>query len=124
MTALGRHLLADFYGCEPTTLDSVEEVEMALLEAARKSGATVVGSSFHRFAPQGVSGVVLIAESHIAIHTWPEHGFAAVDIFTCGPSVNPVVAYQYLYEVFGAKNGSLVEINRGIAGLTDSTLKN
>jgi spermidine synthase len=116
MAALGRHILADFYGCNPEILDSEEEVKNLLIGAAQASGATIVGASFHRFAPQGVSGMVLIAESHLAIHTWPENGFAAVDIFTCGP-IEPLVAYRFLLEAFQAQSGSLVEVNRGIEGL-------
>ena len=84
MTALGRHLLVEFTGCEPTALADLDGVTAAMLEAARASGATIVTHSFHHFSPHGVSGAVIIAESHLAIHTWPEHGFAAVDFFSCG----------------------------------------
>ncbi len=116
MAALGRHILTDFYGCDPAILDDEKAVERILLQAAGVCGATVVGVSLHRFAPQGVSGVVLIAESHIAIHTWPENRFAAIDIFTCGP-IDHLLAYKFLLEAFGAQSGSIVEINRGIDGL-------
>ncbi len=85
-----------------------------MLSAAIKSGATVLGDSFHHFSPQGVSGVVVISESHLSIHTWPEHGYAAVDVFTCGTTVDPRIAAEALIEKLGAKNHSLMEIQRGV----------
>lgn len=85
MTALGYHLLAEFTGCDPASLADLERVTAAMLGAAKASGATIITHNFHHFSPHGVSGAVIIAESHLAIHTWPEHAFAAVDFFTCGP---------------------------------------
>jgi len=84
-----------------------------MLAAAIESGATVMGESFHYFSPQGVSGVVIIAESHLSIHTWPEYGYAAADIFTCGDAVQPEKAAEILIEKLGAKNHSRMEIQRG-----------
>ncbi len=81
---LGRQLHLDLEGCPFALLDDTQCVQEALLACADAIGATVVECVFHRYSPQGVSGVVVIMESHIAIHTWPEYGFAAVDIFTCG----------------------------------------
>jgi S-adenosylmethionine decarboxylase len=81
---LGRQLHLDLEGCPHELLDDVGTVEATLLSCAKAIKATVVQSTFHQFSPQGVSGVVVIMESHIAIHTWPEYGYAAVDIFTCG----------------------------------------
>ena len=75
MTALGHHLLAEFSGCDAASLADLELVTTAMLQAATASGATIVTHSFHHFSPHGVSGAVIIAESHLAIHTWPEHGF-------------------------------------------------
>lgn len=83
----GRHLLLELCDCPRTILDSPERLESILKDCALRGGATVVSSNFHRFSPQGVSGVVVIAESHVTVHTWPEHGYAAVDVFTCGHSV-------------------------------------
>lgn len=85
-----------------------------MVSAAIDCGAVVLGESFHRFSPQGVSGVVVIAESHLSIHTWPEYGYAAVDIFTCGNTVNPEKAAEVLIEKLGAENPSLMEIQRGL----------
>lgn len=80
----GRHVLGELTGCSAELLDHAELLERRLRECASEGGATVVSSHFHRFSPQGVSGVVVIAESHITIHSWPELGYAAVDVFTCG----------------------------------------
>ena len=81
---------------------------------ANEAGATVLGESFHQFNPHGVSGVVVIAESHLFIHTWPEHGYAAVDIFTCGDTVQPQKAAQILVKELRAGSHSMLEIQRGI----------
>ncbi|RMH41726.1 MAG: adenosylmethionine decarboxylase, partial [Deltaproteobacteria bacterium] len=79
-----RHVLAEYHGCDPAVLDDRGTIEPLMRRAAQAAGATVVGSMFHEFAPQGVSGVVVVEESHLSIHTWPEYGYAAVDFFTCG----------------------------------------
>ena len=92
--ALGRHLLVEFTGCDPSRLDEVPAIENAMTHAAQAAGATVIETSFHHFSPIGVSGVVVIQESHLAIHTWPEHGYAAVDLFTCGDKVDPWIALE------------------------------
>ena len=81
---LGVHILLDMWGVDASDLDDADTLAERLLQASADGGAHIVESSFHRFEPQGVSGVVILAESHVALHTWPEHGFAAVDIFTCG----------------------------------------
>lgn len=85
-----------------------------MVAAAKIAKATIVGSHFHQFSPFGISGVVVIAESHLAIHTWPEHGYAAVDIFTCGETLSPDVAAQYLVEKFQSRQPSLMELKRGL----------
>ena len=81
---VGHHLLLEFSGCDDVLLNDVGRLEACLVEACRTAGATVVKSAFHAFSPIGASGVVVIAESHVTVHTWPEHGYAALDIFTCG----------------------------------------
>ena len=87
--ALGTHLLLEMNECDPMLLDDMAMVKEVLLAAAEEAGATVVGEVFHKFSPVGVTGIVCIAESHISIHTWPEHRYAAVDIFTCGENLKP-----------------------------------
>ena len=114
MNALGKHLLLELKDCDREVLNDLTSLRKILLEAADASGATVLGESFHQFKPQGVSGVVTIAESHLFIHTWPEYGYAAFDIFTCGNSVNGEAAAQILIRELDAKNHSVLEIQRGI----------
>ncbi len=113
MKSLGRHVLVEFYGCDRDRLNSVELIENSMKEAALNSGATIVESVFHLFSPHGVSGVVVIAESHLAIHTWPEYQYAAVDLFTCGDSVDPWVAFEYLKEALKAETMFTMEMRRG-----------
>ena len=113
MKGLGRHLLIELYGCDAKILDDVTLVEDLLVHAAQKAGATVIDSLLHRFAPQGVSGVVVIAESHLAIHTWPEYEYAALDVFTCGDKVDPQDCLNYLKVGFKAEAYDKTLIRRG-----------
>jgi spermidine synthase len=113
MEALGRHLLVDFYGCAPRLLDDADHLEKALKEAALAAGATVLNAAFHRFSPCGVTGVLLVQESHLAIHTWPERAFAAVDLFTCGRTLDPWLACARLKQALGAARGLAMEVQRG-----------
>ncbi|MBC7341565.1 MAG: S-adenosylmethionine decarboxylase proenzyme [Clostridia bacterium] len=114
MRALGRHILAEIYGCSFDALNDVKKVEQAMVNAALAAGAEIREVVFHEFSPQGVSGVVVISESHLAIHTWPELGYAAVDVFTCGDKVNPWDACNYLLSKFEAEHVHATEIKRGI----------
>jgi len=114
LNTLGRHLLLELKICNEEALDDLGFLKNCLNEAAIQSGATVVGESFYHFSPCGVSGVVNIAESHIAIHTWPEYRYAAVDVFTCGDDVDPEKAARWITEKLEAKNHSLIELRRGI----------
>jgi spermidine synthase len=113
MNALGRHILVEFMGCSPEILNDVSVIETAMVNAAQKAGATVIQSTFHHFSPFGVSGVVVIQESHLAIHTWPEYQYAAVDLFTCGESVDSWISFDLLKSAFQAKNQSVLEMHRG-----------
>ncbi|BAF59622.1 MAG: S-adenosylmethionine decarboxylase proenzyme [Pelotomaculum sp.] len=114
MKHLGRHVLAEICGCDFDILNDIEKVEEIMVNAALEAGAEVRECVFHKFSPQGVSGVVVISESHLAIHTWPELGYAAVDVFTCGDKVNPWDACNYLSERFSAKHMTAREMKRGI----------
>jgi S-adenosylmethionine decarboxylase len=114
---LGRHVLAELTDCDVHLINSVPFVQAAMTDAALEAGAEVREVAFHKFAPQGVSGVVIISESHLTIHTWPELGYASVDVYTCGEKVDPMVAVKYLAENLG---GTIKEANlyyRGIPKL-------
>src|SRR5207253_3582885 len=114
LNALGRHLLLEMFDCDPDAINSLEAVKGALIEAAKRAQATIVDVVFHEFNPFGISGVVVIAESHLSIHTWPEYRYAAVDIFSCGDVLKPEVAASYLVEQFAAERASVVEMQRGM----------
>lgn len=109
----GKHILAEYFECECTYLDSEQAIREVMLEAASASGATIVGNIFHHFSPQGVTGVVVIAESHLAIHTWPEFRYASVDLFTCGSHLDPWAGFEYLKERLQSRKWMSKEIIRG-----------
>jgi spermidine synthase len=113
MHALGKHLIIELYECPALVLDDVSAVEKIMSDAALFVGATIIGKMFHHFSPYGVSGVVVIQESHLAIHTWPEWGFASIDVFTCGEEIDPWNAYLFLKEHLQAVHGSAMEMRRG-----------
>ena len=114
MNVLGNHLLLELKNCDREMLDDLEQVREALISAAEEVGATILGESFHKFSPQGVTGVLPIAESHLCVHTWPEYGFAAVDVFTCGQTFDPNQVAEFLIEQFGSKDPSIMVVTRGI----------
>ena len=114
MQALGRHLLLELFDCDAEAINSLDTVKTSMVEAAKRAQATIVDVVFHEFNPFGISGVVVIAESHLSIHTWPEHRYAAVDIFSCGETLKPAEAANYLVEQFGASRASCVEVKRGV----------
>ncbi len=121
MNALGRHILVELMGCSAEVLNDVNLVEQLMGQAAIDAGATVIQSSFHHFSPFGVSGVVVIQESHLAIHTWPEYQYAAIDLFTCGDSVDPWISFDLLKNGFQAQNQSVLEMHRGSLNLLNRT---
>ncbi len=106
--------MAEFFDCNPNVLNNLELIEKKMTQAATECGAHVVQTCFHMFSPHGVSGVVIISESHLAIHTWPELGYAAVDLFTCGENCDPKIAYDFLKAAFSSKSGSYSELRRGM----------
>lgn len=113
--ALGRQLTIEYYECGAEALLDETLVEKAVLNAAKKSGATIITSTFHKFEPQGISGVVVIAESHFTVHAWPEHDYAAVDIFTCGDNIDLELAINSMKESFRSENVVISsDQNRGI----------
>ena len=107
-------MLLELFDCDLDAINNLDAVKGALVEAARRAQATIVDVVFHEFNPFGISGVVVIAESHLSIHTWPEYRYAAVDIFSCGDVVQAEVAANYLVEQFGAERTSMVELQRGM----------
>ncbi len=110
---LGKHFLLDLRNCRRNILDDLDFLRDALLSVAQQTGSEVVSESFHRFDPQGVSGVVLVAGSHFGIHTWPEHGYAAIDIFTYTDTFQPEVATRALIEKLQCGESSVIELKRG-----------
>ena len=113
MTVLGTQILADLHGCDTAALADVDGIRRHMLEAARRAGATIVAECFHRWSPEGVSGVVVIAESHLAVHTWPERGYAAIDFFTCSGAIGAEAGLAYLREALRARSHSTRTIPRG-----------
>ncbi len=110
---LGRHFIIEMFDCDRGALDDLEAIETAIERGAIRMGATVCGKVFHHFAPRGVTGVLVISESHISIHTWPEHGYAAVDIFTC-KNMDPAAEYEEIVKVLRPKSSTMIEIKRGL----------
>ena len=124
MNALGRHILAEYYSCDISALDNIRFLENCMKDAVEASGATIIDTKFHQFSPYGVSGVIVIAESHMAIHTWPEYGYAAIDFFTCGDRVDPWKAFDHMNHTLKPLNYSTKEIKRGLlAPETDKLLE-
>lgn len=110
---LGTHILIDYFECNSEILNNKAFINAALLEAARLSNATIVTDVFHTFNPHGISGVVVIAESHIAVHTWPEYACAAVDVFSCGSTMKPEVIEGFLKNAFQARTCESRVVERG-----------
>jgi S-adenosylmethionine decarboxylase len=110
---VGSHILLDLYECQTEHLDDLAWVRETLLNAARAAHATIVETVFHQFAPWGISGVVVIAESHLAIHIWPERRYVAVDIFTCGSTLQIEAASSLLTDAFRSRRPMQRRFTRG-----------
>ena len=119
MRSLGHQIIAEFYACNRDSLNDVDFIRTAMVGAAKQAGATIVTETFHHFSPHGVSGAVIIAESHLSIHTWPEYGYAAVDLFTCGDTVSSEAAFNYLRDILESSQVSTMEIHRGQVEMMD-----
>ncbi|MFH1132547.1 MAG: adenosylmethionine decarboxylase [Pseudomonadota bacterium] len=113
VTPVGIHCLCELYDCPSDLLNDAVFVKSALRQAAKESGSSLLQVLSHKFVPQGVTGLGLLAESHLSIHTWPEHNFVAVDIFTCGQKLKPEAACKYLAKVFCAGRYSIMTMSRG-----------
>ena len=113
--------MLDLKECNARLLDDFNFIKEAMMDAAGEAGATIVGENFHKFDPLGVTGIIAIAESHLCIHTWPEHAYAAVDIFTCGSSFRPHKAAELIIESLQCAQPGVTEVQRGsISELTAS----
>jgi S-adenosylmethionine decarboxylase len=123
MKSLGRQLILELFDCPASFLDDPKHVERTMIQAVEKSGATLIKPFFHQFAPQGVSGVVVISESHFSIHTWPEYGYAAVDVFTCGEVIDINLAVECLRHGFGAGSVQKMELSRGMLDLPSELIR-
>ncbi len=114
MEAVGTHCILELYGCPLELLDDPSYIQRTLSDAVDRSGATLLSMQHHRFEPQGVTCLGLLSESHISIHTWPEKGYAAIDVFTCGDVAMPHRACDHLIESFRSQKHSLKTINRAM----------
>jgi S-adenosylmethionine decarboxylase len=123
MKSLGYHLILEFEGCDEATLDDREAISKVMVDSVRLSGATLIRSFFHKFAPQGVSGMVIISESHFSIHTWPEYGYAAVDIFTCGDQIDMDMAADAIRAGLEADAMQKMLLSRGMLDLPDAMIR-
>ena len=107
----GIHLIAEFWNGK--IIDDPKKIREILIESVKKANNTPLEVVIHKFQPQGVTGIVLLAESHIAIHTWPEFNYVALDIYTCGDKASPLKALEYLKEKFRPKKVEMQQIKRG-----------
>jgi len=121
MNPLGTHLLIDLNECNPELLDDLQFIKNAMINAAVEANATIVGKTFHKFEPLGVTGIIAIAESHFCIHTWPEHSYAAADIFTCGSKFKPFQSVQLLIKSLQCSDPHIKEIKRGTMPMITSS---
>ena len=113
MDALGTQLLLELRNCDPVQLNDLPFIRQTMLSAAEEVGVTVLAETFHQFSPYGVTGIIAIAESHFSIHTWPEYGYAAVDIFTCGQGFEPSRAAAFIIGKLRTKDPEVIEVKRG-----------
>ncbi|MFG6116486.1 adenosylmethionine decarboxylase [Halobacillus sp. MO56] len=114
MDTMGRHVIAELWNCNMDKLNDINYIEKVFVDAALRAGAEVREVAFHKFAPHGVSGVVIISESHLTIHSFPEHGYASIDVYTCGDRIDPNVAADYIVEALDAQTNESVEVPRGM----------
>lgn len=114
MDTIGFHYIVEATGCNPKIIGDPDKLRELLLSAAKAGGMEVKTSYFYRFTPTGVSGVVIVAESHISLHTWPENQYAALDVYVCGIKPNPEETINVILHALGASHAHITEIQRGI----------
>ena len=120
---MGRHVIAEMWDCNIDKLNDMGLIEQIFVNAALKAGAEIREVAFHKFAPYGVSGVVIISESHLTIHSFPEHGYASVDVYTCGDIIDPNLAAEFIATSLESKSVEKVEIPRGIGPVKFKSFK-
>ncbi len=111
--AVGQHYILELYNCEPNGLNDEQFVRQAVIDAAVRAGATLLQVNSHCFSPCGVTALGLLAESHLSIHTWPETGYVAIDLFTCGHTATPQKACTFLTDYFKAVRHNTIIVPRG-----------
>lgn len=111
--AVGRHAIADIYNCNCPKMDDLKYIKNLVMTSAKEAKLTVVDNKFYKFNPIGISGVLILSESHLTIHTWPEYNYIAVDVFTCGAEINPVNACKIIAKNFDSKSMMIREFERG-----------
>lgn len=114
LDTMGRHVIAELWNCNLDILNDLDRLEKTFVNAALKAGAEIREVAFHKFAPFGVSGVVIISESHLTIHSFPEHGYASIDVYTCGDIIDPHIAVKFIEEKLEAKTVEKLEVPRGM----------
>ncbi|MEM0127576.1 MAG: adenosylmethionine decarboxylase [Thermoplasmatales archaeon] len=112
--SIGIHLIGDLKGVSPSKISRISYVKDMMESAVKNSGLTKIRSYYHQFSPDGVSGVILLAESHLSFHTWPEYGFVALDIFTCGPTEHAEAAFEYILQKLSPISVEYRKVERGI----------
>ncbi|RFA34991.1 S-adenosylmethionine decarboxylase proenzyme [Virgibacillus dokdonensis] len=123
MDTKGRHIIVELWKCNKDVLNNIIEMERFFVEAALKAGAEIREVTFHKFAPIGISGVIIISESHLTVHSFPEHGYASVDVYTCGYSIDPYIAVECISQHLQASKVEKMEITRGMGTLRFSNEK-
>lgn len=114
MDTMGRHVIAELWNCNVEKLNNLKLIEKIMVNAALESGAEIREVAFHKFAPMGVSGVVIISESHLTIHSFPEHGYASIDVYTCGDTIDPNIAAKFITKQLEATRCESIEVARGM----------
>ncbi len=111
---LGNHYIIEFYDCKSQLLDNIEQIETCFLLAQKESKANVITNNFHKFEPYGVSGMVIISESHFSIHTWYEHNYQQIDVFVCSEDVKVDIQLEIFKEFFLPSKVNVTKIDRGL----------
>lgn len=114
MTVAGYHIIAELHDCDVAKISFLPTVKSAMAKAVKCGSLTRLGENFHQFEPHGVTGIILLSESHLSVHTWPEKAYAAVDLFTCGSTANIEAAFDCLVREFDSKNVSKKAFHRGL----------